>query len=115
MGCRWVNKIERNGNGDVKYKARLVAQEFSQKYEKDYDEVFTPVVRQSTLLIRLAVAGKNRLEVCHYDAKPAFSNGKLKERIFIRQPPGYQNPEAKNMVRGGTQKKREFRHNFFIS
>ena len=51
QGQNWMDgSIER-------YKARLVAQGFSQKYGDDYDKTFCPVVRLESLhaLIALAV------------------------------------------------------------
>jgi transposase InsO family protein len=92
IGCKWVFKLKRDVKGKIsKYKARLVAQGFSQMYGTDYDEVFAPVVRQSTFRILLSVAGKRKLKVKHYDVRTAFLNGELEEEIYIRQPPGFVN------------------------
>lgn len=46
IGCEWVFKRKRNADGSVnRFKARLVAQEYSQKYGEDFEEVFAPVVK----------------------------------------------------------------------
>lgn len=71
-------------DGNVKqYKARLVAQEFSQKYGMDYDQVFAPVARQTTLRILLSVTASRGMTVHHFDVKMAFLNGNLQEEIYI--------------------------------
>lgn len=57
----------------------------------DYDEVFAPVVRHETLRILLAVAGKRKLIVKHYDVKTAFLYGDLEETVYMKQPEGFQN------------------------
>ncbi|KAK2574783.1 hypothetical protein KPH14_013025, partial [Odynerus spinipes] len=99
VSCKWVYKIKRNAEGKIeRYKARLVARGFSQKYGTDYDEVFAPVVRQTTFRTLLTIAGKESMIVKHYDAKTAFLNGQLKETIYMTQPEGYEIPGKENMV-----------------
>lgn len=50
VGSKWVFKRKTNEKGEtVRYKARLVAQGFSQKFGIDYDEVFAPVARSTTI------------------------------------------------------------------
>uniref|UniRef100_A0A6V7M0T8 Integrase catalytic domain-containing protein n=1 Tax=Bracon brevicornis TaxID=1563983 RepID=A0A6V7M0T8_9HYME len=90
IGCKWVFTIKRHADGSPKrFKARLVAQGFSQRYGIDYDEVFAPVVRQTTLRTLLSIAGRRGFFVKHLDAKTAFLNGKLSKTIYMRQPPNY--------------------------
>lgn len=91
IGCKWVFKKKVDVKGMVsRYKARLVAQGFSQKYGEDYDQVFAPVVKYSTLRVLLSIAGKEKFLVRHLDAKTAFLNGVLDETIFMQQPPGFE-------------------------
>lgn len=91
IGCKWVYKTKRDQTGNVKErKARLVAQGFSQKYGIDYDEVFAPVAKGTTMRILLSVAGKRGYFVRHWDVKSAFLNGNLQEEIYMKQPPGFE-------------------------
>lgn len=99
IGSKWVYKAKTDALGEIcRYKARLVAQGFSQKYGIDYDQVFAPVVKQTTFRILLSLASVEGLCVKHLDAKTAFLNGKLKETIYMRQPPGYEDESKPNLV-----------------
>ena len=91
VGSKWVFKRKLDENNQVvSYKARLVAQGFSQKYGTDYDEVFAPVIRSSTFRLLLAVSAKRKYVVKQFDIKSAFLNGELQEEIYLKQPPGFQ-------------------------
>ena len=75
IGSKWVFKLKRDVEGNIsKYKARLVAQGYSQKFGADYDEVFAPVVRITTFRTLLSVAANKNMIIKHYDIKTAFLN-----------------------------------------
>lgn len=96
IGGKWVFKAKTGMNGEViRYKARYVAQGFSQKFGEDYDEVFAPVVLHTTFRTLLSVAARRNMKVHHMDAKTAFLNGKLMETIYMKQPDGYGNDDSK--------------------
>lgn len=90
VGSKWVFKRKQDQEGNtIQYKARLVAQGYSQKYGEDYDEVFAPVTRSSTFRLLLSVSGRRKLQVKQIDIKTAFLNGELQEEIYLKQPPGF--------------------------
>ena len=97
VGCKWVYKTKRNSFGEIdRYKARLVAQGYSQEYGVDFNEVFAPVARYKSIRSLLAVSNQLNLDVHQMDVVSAFLNGKLDEEIYMKQPDGFvdvKNPE----------------------
>ena len=91
-------KIKRNADGTVShYKTRLVAQGYSQESGADYDEVFAPVARYSSIQTALAIANQLGLEVHQMDIETACLNGKLENEIYMK-PEGYVDKERPGMV-----------------
>ena len=44
VGCKWIYKIKPRSDGSIeRYKARLVAKNFTKDYEIDYEETFALV------------------------------------------------------------------------
>lgn len=92
IGSKWISKVKKDENGKVyQHKARLVAQGFSQKFGVDYNEVFAPVARISTMRMMLSIAGRRNYIVNHFDIKSAFLNGELEEELYMREPQGFKN------------------------
>ncbi|KAM2077718.1 hypothetical protein ACFX1R_025466 [Malus domestica] len=100
IGCKWVyaRKMESLGKDNVRFKARLVAKGYAQKEDIDYNEVFSPVVKHSSIRILLALVVQFDLELAQLDVKTAFLHGDLEEEIYMSQPEGFKVAGKENWV-----------------
>ena len=82
--------MKRKSNNSIdRFKARLVAQGYSQKEWVDFDEIFAPVARMTTTRSIISLVASLDLEAHQMDFKTAFLNGDLDHKIYMKQPPGY--------------------------
>lgn len=90
ISCKWVFRVK-PGDGGIpdRYKARLVARGFSQRFGFDYTETYSPVIKLDTLRTMLAVANQEQMYMHQMDVRTAFLNGDLSEEIFMSQPEGF--------------------------
>ncbi|GKC75886.1 putative ribonuclease H-like domain-containing protein [Tanacetum coccineum] len=99
IGTKWVYKNKKDERGIViKNKARLVAQGYTQEEGIDYDEVFAPVARIEAIRLFLAYASFKDFMVYQMDVKSAFLYGKIKEEVYVCQPPGFEDPDFPDRV-----------------
>ena len=99
IGCKWVFRIKRKPDGSVdKYKARLVAKGFSQEYDKDYFDTFSPVTKPVTIHTVLSLALSRGWPLRQLDVNNAFLLGTLQEEVYMIQPPGYVHSQLPNHV-----------------
>ncbi len=57
VGSKCVYKLKAGADGKIeRYKARLVAQGFTQKFGTDYDETFGPVARQESIRVLMSLS-----------------------------------------------------------
>nr|GEV09775.1 hypothetical protein [Tanacetum cinerariifolium] len=75
----------------IRNKARLVAQWYTQE-GIDYDEVFAHVAKIEAIRLFLTYASLKDFVVYQMDVKSAFLYGKIKEEVYVCQPPGFEDP-----------------------
>jgi hypothetical protein len=101
VGSKWVFRLKKDAAGHiVRYKARLVAQGFSQVEGVDYFDTYAPVAKLASIRTILALAAELDLELHQVDIKGAYLNGELTkdEVIYMRQPPGFPLPNSSGKV-----------------
>uniref|UniRef100_A0A803PT18 Reverse transcriptase Ty1/copia-type domain-containing protein n=1 Tax=Cannabis sativa TaxID=3483 RepID=A0A803PT18_CANSA len=91
-------KEQINENEPVRLKARLVAKDFTQAKGIDYIEIFSPVVNYNMTILMSSLATQIEFEVDQVDVKIAFQNEFLDEKIYMKQPHGFQKKSSGKLV-----------------
>ena len=120
LPCKWVYKLNSiPGHPKPAYKARLVVKGFKQEHGVDFDEVFSPVVKMTTLRLVLALVAQLDLYLYQMDVKTAFLHGDLHDEIYMEQPKGFAEHGREHLVcklkkslYGFKQAPREWYHKF---
>jgi hypothetical protein len=90
VGCKWVYRIKLKADGSIeRFKARLVAQGFTQQYGIDFKETYSPVIRGATFRWLLAMATLHNWDMRMLDVTTAYLNGLLEEDIYMEIPEGF--------------------------
>ena len=63
-----------------------MAKGYAQKEGIEYNEVFSPVVRHSSIRIWLAFVAQLNMELVQIDVKTTFLHGDLEKEIYMTQP-----------------------------
>jgi hypothetical protein len=71
---------------------------YSQKEGIDYEETFAPVAHLEAIRILLAFSVAKGFKLYQIDVKSAFLNGMLEEKLFVRQPPGFESEKHPHLV-----------------
>ena len=68
------------------------------KERYDYAEIFSPVVKLTSIRILLTIVASENLHLEQMDVKTAFLHGDLDKEIYMQQPEGFVVPSKEHMV-----------------
>jgi ATP-binding cassette subfamily B (MDR/TAP) protein 1 len=96
---KWVFRLKIDEHcSRPRYKARLVMKGFGQKKGIDFEEIFSPMVKMSSIRVVLGLAASLNLEVEQLDVKTAFLHGDLDEEIYMEQPERFEAKGKEQLV-----------------
>ena len=100
IGYKWVYKRKPlvSKKEGKKFKARLVTKGYAQQKRVDYDEIFSPVIRRTSIKAVLALVASHDMHLEQMDVKTAFLHGDLKEQIYMEQPKGFNKGGSNKLV-----------------
>ena len=85
VGCKWVYTVKQIFEvKNNRYKARLVAKDYTQAYDIDYEEIFAPVAKINTVRTLISCATNLGWSFFQLNVKNAFLHGIFKRRCIQR-------------------------------
>ncbi|CAI7838817.1 unnamed protein product [Closterium sp. NIES-53] len=85
----WIFRVKWPPSSLPAFKARYVAQGFSQRQGVDFFQTFSPTPKMTTLQVVLHVVAQRYYELHSLDFSTNFLQGSLHEEIWLRCPPGF--------------------------
>nr|GEX64102.1 retrotransposon protein, putative, Ty1-copia subclass [Tanacetum cinerariifolium] len=100
ISYKWLFKVQ-DGMPGVEsngYKSRYVVCGFDQREGIDFNDVFSLVVRHTSIRVLLSIVALQDLELEQLDVKTTFLHGHLEEEIYVEKPEGFKVPRKEDHV-----------------
>jgi hypothetical protein len=81
---KWVYRVKEENDGSKRHKARLVVKGFQQKEGIYYIDIFSPVMKLTTIRSVLSIVAAEGLHLEQLDVKTAFLHGDLEEEKYMQ-------------------------------
>jgi hypothetical protein len=96
---KWVFRHKFHADGTLaRYKARWVCHGISQQQGVDFEEIFSPVCKPSTIRVVLSLVVSSAWPIHQLDVKNAFLHGTLNKTVYCQQPSGFKNSSSSDLV-----------------
>jgi len=92
--------LKEEDGGKKWYKDRLVVKGFARKKGIDFDEIFSPIVKITSIRTILSLVAVECFHLEQLHVKTNFLYGDLDEEIYMQQPQGYEVKGKDNLVCG---------------
>nr|GEW55256.1 hypothetical protein [Tanacetum cinerariifolium] len=89
LQSKWVFRVKEEQDSKKSYKARLVVKGFQQKQGVDYNEIFSQVIKITTIMLVLSIVAAENLHLEQLDVKTTFLHGDIDEDIYMTEPKGF--------------------------
>ena len=93
IGLKWVFRTKHKDDSTIdKLKARLVAHSFTQIFDVDYFDTYSPVTKMASVRTILAMAAHFNWDIEFFNFNSAYLNGTLNddEELYMHEPPRYE-------------------------
>jgi hypothetical protein len=96
--CKWIFKRKEGmtPKEPSRYKSRLVAKGFSQIPGIGYTDVYSPIIKHSSIRTFLSLVAMHDYELEQLDVKTPFLHGDLEGDIYMDRPEGFIVPGKEN-------------------
>jgi hypothetical protein len=81
---KWVYMLKEEDGGKKQYEDILVVKGFAQKKGIYFDEIFSPVVKMTSIRTILSLVATQDFHLEQLDVKTNFLHGDLEEEIFMQ-------------------------------
>ena len=95
---KWVYSLKEEDGGKKIFKARLFVKGFVKKKDIDFDEIFSPIVKMTSIHTVLSIVAIEDLHLEKFDVKTIFLHGDLDEEMYVEQPWGFKVKGKENLV-----------------
>lgn len=98
LPCKIALEIKRNSGNTIEKNKPQVVPLGCRQNRSYYDKIFSPVVDITTIRLAFGITALERAIVHQFYLKVAFVYGTLKEKIYMEQPKGFENPNKPDHI-----------------